>query len=262
MHTYRPASTAHTISLSIPRIDRQSRPFPSGQYGPESFDETKELVEDLAQAYEINLNALHSLRPLVPELIQQEIDRLIERNLSDLPYRELDASIVFIDIENSTALMKAHSVRHVVAALNTCAAMIIPIVQRNGGEVHKFLGDGYMVQFRSPADAVRAGREIQRAVAELNAHRREQGLWCFETRLAIDTGTVVLASIGTSDRYDYSLFGHPVNHAAHLSERATPGTVWISQHTYDQLPPDLACRAAPIGRTQETSSTVYEIACT
>ena len=119
-----------------------------------------------------------------------------------------------------------------------------------------------MALFICPTDAIEAGCEIQRAVAEFNAHHASQGLWCLETRLAIDTGEVILTSVGSPDRRDYTLIGRPVNQAAHLSEKATPGTVWISQSTYDKLVDkgSFESRTKSIVLGEEMLPTVYEIA--
>jgi class 3 adenylate cyclase len=87
-------------------------------------------------------------------------------------------------------------------------------------------------------------------------------VWCLETRVAIDTGKVIWTSVGSPDRRDQTLIGQPVNQAAHLSEKATPGTVWISQGTYEKLvdKDSFKSRTTPIVLSEETPPTVYEIA--
>jgi len=120
-----------------------------------------------------------------------------------------------------------------------------------------------MALFICPTNAVRAGCEIQRTVTRFNARQAAQGLWHFETRLAIDTGEVVLTSVGSPERWDHTLIGRPINQAAHLMEEATPGTVWISESTYDGLASkdDFAVRVVSGDRDEQGSTAVYEIAC-
>lgn len=147
--------------------------------------------------------------------------------------------------------MKSQDIEHSEGVITRC------------GQMCKFLGDGLMALFICPADAVKAGCEIQRAVAQFNACQAAQGLWQFKTRLAIDTGEAILASVGSPDRRNHTLIGRPVNLAAHLSERATPGTVWISQNTYDR-PADkngFVPRTMSVAQSGEKPTTVYEMAC-
>jgi class 3 adenylate cyclase len=222
-----------------------------------------ELVDELAQAYEANLRLQDILRPLVPRMTWYQATDAVWQSKDNWLAEELIATLMFTDIAGFTALMGTHPVKEVLSSLNDYFTLLSRIVQRHRGDVHKFLGDGLMSLFICPADAVRAGCEIQRAVAEFNARQAAQGLWYFETRLAIDTGEVILASVGSHDRQDHTLIGRPVNLAAHLSERATPGTVWISQNTFAKLADKngFAVRTMSVARREEEPMMIYEMAC-
>lgn len=221
-----------------------------------------ELVDELAQAYETSLRVQHILRPLVPKMTWYQAADAAWQWKDSWPVEELVATIMFTDIAGFTALMQTHPVEEVVNSLNDYFALLSQIVQRHRGDVHKFLGDGLMALFICPTDAVEAGCEIQQAVAEFNARQAAQGLWHFETRLAIDTGEVIIASVGSLDRRDHTLMGRPVNLAAHLSERATPGAIWISQSTFDKLADKdgSAPRTTSTVLSEEMPPTVYEMA--
>jgi class 3 adenylate cyclase len=222
-----------------------------------------ELVDELAQAYEASLCLQDALRPLVPRMTWFQAADAAWQWEDNWPVEELVATIMFTDITGFTALMETHPVKEVLHSLNDYLTLLSRIVQEHRGDVHKFLGDGLMALFICPADAVRAGCEIQQTVAEFNAHQAAQGLWHFETRLAIDTGEVVLASVGSPDRRDHTLTGRPVNLAAHLSERATPGTVWISQSTYEKLADKngFAARTTSVVKSEKEPMTIYEMTC-
>lgn len=222
-----------------------------------------ELVDELVQAYEGSLRLQGALCSLMPRLTWYQAAEALRQWQDDWPVAEFTTTIMFTDIASFTALMETHPVKEVLASLNGYYTLLSRIVQQHRGDVHKFLGDGLMAMFLCPADAVRAGREIQLAVAEFNAHHAARGLWQFETRLAIDTGEVVLAGVGSPDRRDYTLIGRPVNQAAHLSEEATPGSVWVSQNVYDRLADKegFAPRTRAAARSAEGPVTVYEMAC-
>jgi adenylate cyclase len=222
-----------------------------------------ELVDELAQAYETGLRLHNALRPLLPRMVWYQAADATRQWQDGWPVEELVATIMFTDIADFTALMETYPAREVLDSLNDYFAVLCRIVQQHRGDVHKFLGDGLMALFIYPADAVKAGCEIQQAGSEFNARQTTQGLWRFETRLAIAAGEVILAGIGSPDRQDYTLIGRSVNLAAHLSKKAIPGTIWISQSTYDKLinKNGFVPRTTPVAQSEEQPSLVYEMAC-
>ena len=136
------------------------------------------------------------------------------------PIQELTATIMFTDIVGFTALLETYPVTRILHTLDDYFVLLSQIILRHRGCVHKFLCDGLMALFVCPTDAVKAGREIQQAVGQFNAHQAARGVWRFETRLAIDTGEVVLTTVGSSDRQDYTLLG-PAVHVASGGQAAS-----------------------------------------
>jgi adenylate cyclase len=246
-----------------PGEPRTAHSFPAAWQESVSTVNPVELVDELAQAYETSLRLQDVLRALVPRLTWYQAADAAWQWRDDWPAEELIATIMFTDITGFTALMDTHPVKKVLDSLNDYLTLLSQIIQRHRGDVHKFLGDGLMALFICPTDAVEAGREIQQAVAEFNTRQAAQGLWHFQTRLAIDTGEVISATVGLPDRRDHTLIGRPVNRASHLSEIAAPGTVWISQSTYGKLAnkTDFRPRATSGAQSEEMQATVYEMAC-
>lgn len=222
-----------------------------------------EILAELLQAYQASLCLQDVLRPLVSKMTWYQATDVAQQWRDKWPTEELVATIMFTDIAGFTPLMEAHPVREVLDSLNDYFALLSRIVQKHRGDVHKFLGDGLMALFVCPSDAVKAGSEIQQAVAEFNARQEARELCRFETRLAIDVGKVVLTSVGSYDRRDHTLIGQPVNRAAHLTEDATPGTVWVSKHAYEKLPDrdKFATRIMSVTNGEGHPMTVYEVEC-
>jgi len=248
--TYRDSCVPHTLDAMWRECVSAVNPF--------------ELVDELAQAYEDSLRLQSALRPLLPKTTwHKATDAACRWQDMGWPAEELVATIMFTDIADFTALMDRFPVKNVLNSLNEYFTHLGRIIARHRGDVQKFLGDGLMALFTAPADAVAAGCEIQQAVAKFNAHCMARGLWRFETRLAIDTGDVILTSVGPPDRQDYTLIGRPVNLAAHLSEYATPGAVCISHSTYDNISSKdgFVPRTMSVARNGEQPLTAYELAC-
>ena len=142
-------------------------------------------------------------------------------------------TVMFSDLVGSTALsarMDPEDLREVISAYQKCVA---ENVQRFGGFVAKYMGDGVLVYFGYPQAheddaerAVRAGLELVAAVGGLNTHAPLQ------TRVGIATGLVVVGDlIGSGASQEQAIVGETPNLAARLQSVAEPNSVLIADST-------------------------------
>jgi class 3 adenylate cyclase len=140
-------------------------------------------------------------------------------------------TVMFSDLFGSTALsgrMDPEDLREVISAYQKCVA---ETVQRSGGFVAKYMGDGVLVYFGYPQAheddaerAVRAGLELVGAVSALKAASPLQ------TRVGIATGLVVVGDlIGSGAAQEQAVVGETPNLAARLQGIAEPDTVVIAE---------------------------------
>ena len=140
---------------------------------------------------------------------------------------------MFSDLVGSTALsarMDPEDLREVISAYQKCVA---ETVQRFGGFVAKYMGDGVLVYFGYPQAheddaerAVRAGLELIQAVGGLKSSAPLQ------TRVGIATGLVVVGDlIGSGAAQERGIVGETPNLAARLQGIAEPNTVVIAEST-------------------------------
>jgi len=142
-------------------------------------------------------------------------------------------TVMFSDLVGSTALsarMDPEDLREVISAYQKCVA---ETVQRFGGFVAKYMGDGVLLYFGYPQAheddaerAVRAGLELVAAVAGLKTHASLQ------TRVGIATGLVVVGDlIGSGEAQERGIVGETPNLAARLQGVAEPNMVVIAEGT-------------------------------
>jgi class 3 adenylate cyclase/predicted ATPase len=142
-------------------------------------------------------------------------------------------TVMFSDLVGSTALsarMDPEDLREVISAYQKRVA---ETVQRFGGFVAKYMGDGVLVYFGYPQAheddaerAVRAGLTLIEAVSALKAASPLQ------TRVGIATGLVVVGDlIGTGSAQEQTVVGETPNLAARLQGIAEPNTVVIAEST-------------------------------
>jgi class 3 adenylate cyclase len=142
-------------------------------------------------------------------------------------------TVMFSDLVGSTALsarMDPEDLREVISAYQKCVA---ETVQRFGGFVAKFMGDGVLVYLGYPQAheddaerAVRAGLELVAAVGQLKTHAPLQ------TRVGIATGLVVVGDlIGSGASQEQAIVGETPNLAARLQGVAEANSVVIAEST-------------------------------
>jgi class 3 adenylate cyclase len=142
-------------------------------------------------------------------------------------------TVMFSDLVGSTALagrMDPEDLREVISAYQKCVA---EAVQRFGGFVAKYMGDGVLVYFGYPQAheddaerAVRAGLELIQPVTGLKSAAP------LETRVGIATGVVVVGDlVGTGEAQERGIVGETPNLAARLQGVAEPNTVVIAEST-------------------------------
>ena len=142
-------------------------------------------------------------------------------------------TVMFSDLVGSTALsarMDPEDLREVISAYQKCVA---ETVQRFGGFVAKYMGDGVLAYFGYPRaheddaeQAVRSGLELVKAVSNLKTHADLQ------TRVGIATGLVVVGDlIGSGASQEQAIVGETPNLAARLQGVAEPNRVVIAEST-------------------------------
>lgn len=136
----------------------------------------------------------------------------------------LRAIVMACDLRGFTPYSDTREPGEVIATLNDFFdATGAPITAR-GGEILKFIGDGFLAIFRiddacaveSAERALEAAREAQANVAALNDRRKAAGLPALRFGTALHAGEVIYGNIGTADRLDFTAIGPVVNLAFRL----------------------------------------------
>jgi adenylate cyclase len=148
----------------------------------------------------------------------QVVDRLLATGTAALSETRR-VCVMFVDIRGFTAAARDRSPTEIVARLDAIFAILVEIVDRHGGIVNKFLGDGFLAMFGAPIDdadaaahAVAAGREMLQAVAESNVGNS----WPMRIGIGLHIGEAVTGTVGSPRRKEYTVIGGTVNLAARL----------------------------------------------
>jgi adenylate cyclase len=151
--------------------------------------------------------------------------------------REL--TILFADVRGFTALSDRHPPEVVLKVLNRCLITMIEVVYAHEGTIDKFMGDSIMVLFgekpagRDPVQrALACAVELQIALDELNAYYRQNGLPELFLGIGLNTGPVLLGTLGSELFAARTVIGEQVNLASRIEAFSLRGQVLISESTF------------------------------
>lgn len=137
--------------------------------------------------------------------------------------RQTEAAAMFIDMRGFTRLAASLTPTALVGLLGEYQRVAVPVIQKHGGSVITYLGDGIMVTFGATrqslsyaADALRATAELLDALEAWAAARRTADQPAPGVGIGVDVGTVICGAIGDDRRLEYAVIGDPVNRAAKL----------------------------------------------
>jgi len=130
-------------------------------------------------------------------------------------------TIMFTDMKGYTSLSSSLSRTEIDHLLEAQERIVFPLVEQWKGSVIKNLGDGYLITFDSPTDAVLCGIKIQQTIQQYNAVPQARP---FELRIAVNSGEVAVK--------DGDIFGDPVNTTARILAVAPPGGVYLTDSVF------------------------------
>ncbi|QFT57431.1 Adenylate cyclase 1 [Sulfitobacter sp. THAF37] len=134
----------------------------------------------------------------------------------------ISAVVLYFDLRGFTKLSESLPGAAVIDLLNACFAKAVEVVEDNGGNVLKFMGDGMLAIFDLDAlpdarrIAVATAMKLRTAFAEMNTARAAEGLTSTDFTLALHAGDVLYGNIGGKTRLDFTVIGPVVNTTARI----------------------------------------------
>jgi class 3 adenylate cyclase len=148
-------------------------------------------------------------------------------------------TVLFVDVSGFTSLSERLDPEDVHGLMNRAFELMLAEVHRYEGTVNQFLCDGIMALFGAPIAhedhaqrAVHAALGIQGALEGYQEELRLRRGISFQVRQGLNTGLVVVGSIGNDLRMDYTAVGDTTNVAARLQAAADPGRIVLSEATH------------------------------
>ena len=172
-------------------------------------------MKALALARQVELTQAYQ-RFVPPQLLSNlNKDSILDVHLGDQVNVEM--SIMFSDIRSFTSISERLSPEENFSFVNAYLSRMGPIIRNHDGYIDKFMGDGLMALFpNEPIDAIRSAVTMQQELHSYNAMARETGQHEINIGIGVNTGNMMLGTLGEANRMEGSVISDVVNLASRL----------------------------------------------
>ena len=179
------------------------------------------------------LEEREALRQAFGSYVDPDVAERVLKEGELLEGEQVEATMLFVDIFDFTAFAENASAREAVAQLNDFFGCVVPLVIEEGGHANKFIGDGLLAVFGAPerrtdhADCgVQAALRVSAAIEERYGSDLRIGI-------GLNSGPVMVGTVGGGGRLEFTVIGDPVNVAARVEEatRDTGDAILLTEST-------------------------------
>lgn len=153
----------------------------------------------------------------VPHEFLQFLEResIVDVQLGDQVQKEM--TVLFADIRSFTSRSERMSPKENFDFLNACLSEVSPVIRKHNGFIDKYIGDAIMALFPQTADdAVQAAIEMQKQVSLYNIYLQKSGEEPITIGIGLHTGSLMLGTVGESQRMETTVIADAVNLASRL----------------------------------------------
>jgi class 3 adenylate cyclase len=202
------------------------------------IQELFELNCNLELALEAESKLTDAARRFVP---REFLSLLGHESIVNVKLREAvqqEMSVLFSGIHDFTALSESMTPEDNFKFINAYLSRMEPAIIENQGFIDKYIGDAIMALFSGDADnALKAGIAMLHRLADYNQHRAKSGYVPLQIGIGINTGSLMLGTVGGQSRMDGTVISDSVNLASRLESltKKYEVSLFISHHTFARL---------------------------
>jgi len=186
---------------------------------------TVKFISEFLQKQQIKKQFGTYLSPDLVARLQRQPDLL------KLGGESRELSIMFTDVRGFTTISEHYGedVQGLTSIMNRYMTVMTRAILENNGTLDKYIGDAQMAFWNAPLDnkqhaldAVRTSFQMLKDLEIFNEEVQREGIPAFGMGLGINTATVVVGNMGSTQRFDYTCLGDGVNLAARLEGQSKP----------------------------------------
>lgn len=159
-------------------------------------------------------------------------------------------TVLFADVANYTAMSERLDPEEVHQTMDGCFKILMEEIHKYEGTINQFTGDGVMALFGAPVShedhaqrACHAALKILKSIGTYGQKTKNDFGVDFKMRIGLNSGPVIVGSIGDDLRMDYTAVGDTTNLASRIESMAKPGTCLVSKLTYKLIRDFFECES-------------------
>lgn len=228
------AVLARTITAPVGKLVEGTQQVAAGNFDFRLDIRSGDEIGDLAQSFNTMTQGLRERADMQKFVSQSTVDMIQSSSQKRISAGERhQVTIFFSDIRGFTSMSERRAPEEVVQILNRCLSLQAERVKKFSGDIDKFVGDAVVAVFDGDdmvLNAIRCGVEIHKELEAYNAAFPEEEP--IHIGIGIVMGEVILGSIGSKDRLDFTVIGSNVNLCARLCSLAEAGEILLSEPTF------------------------------
>ena len=231
------ALLAKKVTASVLKIVEGTQQVAAGNFDYRIETDSRDEIGLLAESFNTMIVGLRERADMQKFVSQSTVDMIQASSSKKVSAGErVTLTILFSDMRGFTAMSENRPPEEIVRILNECLSLQAAKVKKYGGDIDKFVGDCVVALFTGDdmeLKAIRCAVEIHKAIQERNAASPDD--YPIQVGIGIATGEVILGSIGSADRLDYTVIGSHVNLCSRICSLAGPRETLMAQSTYERL---------------------------
>ncbi len=219
------------LGLQVGANDYLTKPF--------CFDELLARVERLLRDHASQRLSIDEIGSHVVDPITRKLRDPRETGLGG---KKTQGVLLFLDIRGYTAMAQHRDPEETMNILNSFFNDAVPVIERNGGVIDKFVGDGMMALFGVPHSggndalhAINASIELQALVRKVNRNHYYGHDVHLQVGIGCAQGEIIAGYIGSQHRYSFTAIGPAVNLAARLCTYARGAEILCCNTCYSAV---------------------------
>lgn len=217
---------------------------------PIDLDDLEVTVERAVAMVREQQRAAHA-RQTVGRFLSDEVAEtlLAHPEATELGGERRRVTILMSDLRGFSVLSERLPPERVVEMLNVYLGVMGDVITEFGGTIDEYLGDGILVIFGAPGAmedharrAVACALAMQRAMGRVNERVERLGLGPLQMGIGINTGDVVVGTIGSEKRMKYGVVGSPVNMTGRIEAATVGGQILVTASTRAEAGEDVRVR--------------------
>jgi class 3 adenylate cyclase len=239
-------SATGSVARSIGQLSHAARTIENGDYTSKLPEVGADEIGQLRRNFNQMMEGLRQ-RGVIQGIFGRYVDKQLAQELLRQPElllmggEERMVTILMADLIGFAKMAEKYPPEDTVRALNRYLSGMIEIIFSHKGLIVDFFGGGILAFFDGTTastveradDAVKCALEMRSQFGQLQGET--EAMQTVELVIGIHTGKVIVGNVGSDTRTKYGIVGSAVNLTERIKSKASPGSILVSEETYQVL---------------------------